>query len=163
MLLPPSTLSLIYFLALGTSSLVAANVVQDLPYVRMKDLPGVAQPDDAKWIAMSKDVAFLPVDKLPKPKKARRSLEDEEEDDEEEEDDADETTGMWEEYNPYSVQPFVKGMGNYDEYQQAWRMLGFMIDCNYVTEDDEDEHHGSGSGDVTDEGCARYILWAAVS
>ncbi len=146
-------------LALGLL-LVAANAAQDMPYIRMADLQGVAEPEKAKWIAMSKDVSFLPVDDLPNIKTIRRSLEEEEDVDEEE---IEETTGMWEEYNPYSVQPFVKGMGDYDEYQQAWRMLGFMIDCNYVSEGDEDEHRGSGSGDVTEEGCARYILWAAVS
>ncbi len=74
---------------------------------------------------------------------------------------ADSTTGSYTEYNPYSVQPFVEGMSEYDEYQQAWRLLGFMIDCNGAS--DDDENSGSGSEDTTEDGCARYVLWAAVS
>jgi hypothetical protein len=50
-------------------------------------------------------------------------------------------------------------MSEYDEYQQAWRLLGFMIDCNSA--DDDDGGSGSGSQDTTDDGCARYVLWAA--
>jgi len=72
---------------------------------------------------------------------------------------ADSTTGSYTEYNPYSVQPFVEGMSEYDEYQQAWRLLGFMIDCNGAS--DDDENSGSGSEDTTEDGCARYVLWAA--
>lgn len=74
------------------------------------------------------------------------------------------TSGAYDHYDPYSVEPFVEGMGQYDEYQQAWRLLGFMIDCNNPVEDDDYEASG-GSGDeyVTEEGCARYVLWAAVS
>jgi hypothetical protein len=61
----------------------------------------------------------------------------------------------------YKVQPFADGIGEYDEYQQAWRFLGFMVDCNAKTSDDDD---GSGSGDSgTGDGCKRYLLWAAVS
>lgn len=96
---------------------------------------------------------------LPTLRKAKtlRKLEETEEDVEEGEET---TTGAWGQYDPYSVQPFVEGMSEYDEYQQAWRLLGFMIDCN--TSDDEDNSH-SGSEDITDDGCARYVLWAAVS
>lgn len=72
------------------------------------------------------------------------------------------TTGSYTEFDPYSVQPFVEGMSEYDEYQQAWRLLGFMIDCNSAS-DDDDEHSGSGSEDTTEDGCSRYVLWAAVS
>ena len=91
----------------------------------------------------------------PKFTRGRRKL-DEDEDEEEG------TTGAWEEYDPYSVQPYVDGMSEYDEYQQAWRMLGFMIDCNTVVDDDADSHSGSNE-DATEDGCARYIIWAAVS
>lgn len=87
---------------------------------------------------------------LPKSSKGRKL---------EAEDGEESTTGAWEEYNPYSVQPFVEGMSEYDEYQQAWRLLGFMIDCNSV--DDDGSGSGSGSEDVTEDGCARYVLWAA--
>ena len=38
----------------------------------------------------------------------------------------------------------------YDEYAQAWRVLGFYIDCDTAEENNENE-------------CVRYLLWAAVS
>lgn len=157
-------------LALGFVASVTAS--ESMPYVRTRDLPGVANPDAALWVSMNKDVQFLPVDNLPKIKKSSkraRSLQDENGDQEEgEEEDANEAgeeeeSVEWEGYDPYSVQPFVEGMGEYDEYQQAWRLLGFMIDCNSVSSGEQDDHGGSGSGDTTDEGCARYVLWAAVS
>lgn len=63
--------------------------------------------------------------------------------------------------SPYDTQAFVDGDQEYDEYQQAWRYLGFMIDCDASLDDD---NGGSGSWDGgTGEGCARYVLWAAVS
>lgn len=80
-----------------------------------------------------------------------------------ESDNTDESHGAFDEYNPYSVQPFVEGMSEYDEYQQAWRMLGFMIDCNIPAEDEDGDGHNSNSEDTTEDGCARYVLWAAVS
>ena len=76
------------------------------------------------------------------------------------------TTGAHSYNDPFSIQPFVEGMSNYDEYQQAWRLLGFMIDCNtHVNGDDDDDGKSQHSGDeeITDEGCARYVIWAAVS
>ena len=59
--------------------------------------------------------------------------------------------------NPYSVQPFVSGESEYDEYQQAWRYLGFVIDCDSNMDDDSSWDGGTG------EGCQRYLIWAAVS
>jgi len=69
--------------------------------------------------------------------------------------------------DPYSVQPFVEGMSEYDEYQTAWRLLGFMVDCD--TENDDDYHisyhsHSSDYNDtmyVSENECARYVLWGA--
>ena len=76
----------------------------------------------------------------------------------------------------YSKQ-FIDGSETYyDEYSQAWRLLGFYVDCNspYV-------HQGDcgGGGEEDDDGqqneiqydangkviknCVRYLLWAAVS
>ena len=65
----------------------------------------------------------------------------------------------------YSIQPFENGISEYDEYQQAWRFLGYMIDCHAGSDDDDwNGRRDLGSGDdVTGEGCARYVLWAAVS
>lgn len=70
----------------------------------------------------------------------------------------------------YNLSPFVEGETEYDEYQQAWRLLGFMIDCDddisdWMTDDWYQQNGGgnSGSGDEgTGEGCHRYVLWAAV-
>ncbi len=56
----------------------------------------------------------------------------------------------------------------YNGYQQAWRYMGFYIDCSTANQaehkDDhhrhlpgEDDHGGGGSM-----GCTRYLLWAAV-
>lgn len=42
------------------------------------------------------------------------------------------------------------------EYAQAWRALGFYIDCNY-------EGDGGGDGDNGGDDCKRLLLWAAVS
>jgi len=163
--------------SVALSLLMAVTAIESMPFIRMKDLPGVANPEKAKWMSMSKDVEFLQVDDLPKKKsfKRVRSLEGDDRDkegneqdgengDDEVSDGDDDGKGEFDTYNPYSVQPFVEGMGDYDEYQQAWRLLGFMIDCNAVSSDDnEDERgHGSNSADVTDEGCARYVMWAAV-
>ena len=110
--------------------------------------------NDSQWLSISEGVEFMPNTNLPPLPKSSRGRKLEMEDGEES------TTGAWEEYDPYSVQPFVEGMSEYDEYQQAWRLLGFMIDCNSV---DDDDGSGSGSQDVTEDGCARYVLWAAVS
>lgn len=64
----------------------------------------------------------------------------------------------------YKVQPFADGVGEYDEYQQAWRFLGFMVDCNARSSNDDNNGGGGGSGSYdggTGEGCKRYLLWAA--
>lgn len=149
-----------------------------MPYLRPEDLhqfiqmPTNNNVEDAKsallsdnWMSTSEDVEFLPLLRQKKKKDERnnnkgnkathttsRHLEDE----------STTTTGAHSESDPYSVQPFVSGMGDYDENQQAWRLLGFMIDCNAVSEMNDDYVASHNSGDQgTDEGCARYLLWAA--
>lgn len=48
---------------------------------------------------------------------------------------------------------FVDGTETYyDEFAQAWRALGFYIDCDYQGQEED----GSASG------CQRFMLWAAV-
>mmetsp|Transcript_10870 Transcript_10870/g.18015 ORF Transcript_10870/g.18015 Transcript_10870/m.18015 type:complete len:449 (-) Transcript_10870:54-1400(-) len=44
----------------------------------------------------------------------------------------------------------------YDGYQQAWRMLGFVVDC----EKSADNRRSLNEGDE-DVACTRYLLWAA--
>ncbi len=52
---------------------------------------------------------------------------------------------------------FVDGAETYyDEYAQAWRALGFYIDCGYRADARRALQEGEG-------GCTRYMLWAAVS
>jgi hypothetical protein len=64
-------------------------------------------------------------------------------------------------YNSY----LVDGDGNaYEPYSLAWRYLGIFMDC----EDDEQDESGSDedrrlSSDDRGKGCARKVLWAAVS
>ena len=72
----------------------------------------------------------------------------------------------------YSTQFIDGGETYYDEYSQAWRLLGFYIDCDSPYED-EGGCGGGGGGDndqqeVDANGnpvkhCVRYLLWAAVS
>ncbi|KAL7554809.1 hypothetical protein ACHAWF_018358 [Thalassiosira exigua] len=154
-----------------------------MPYIRNSDLQELVggQFDLQKagnWMSVSEDVEFLPlmdanheskrfkknkesvgVDlgdaKIRARRKLARSLEDEDDSS-----GGDTSSGAYDKYNPYSVQPFVEGISEYDEYQQAWRLLGFMIDCNAADDDDYGSQH-SGSGDVTDEGCTRSVIWAA--
>jgi len=159
----------LFLMALSASVLMidgmAPKRTNSMPYVREADLAkyisssssssSSSVENNGQWVSISEDVEFMPnsnLSPLRKPSKLRKL----EETEEWEEDGS--ATGAWEEYDPYSVQPFVEGMSEYDEYQQAWRLLGFMIDCNSV---DDDDNNGSGSEDVTEDGCARYVLWAA--
>jgi hypothetical protein len=45
---------------------------------------------------------------------------------------------------------------HYDAYSQAWRFLGFFVDCN----SNEDENRKLANNDAF--ACVRYALWAAV-
>lgn len=68
--------------------------------------------------------------------------------------------------NRYTANAYADGETEYDEYQVAWRELGFFIDCDDVSRwDDDDAYGGSDSGDnggtPTGVGCHRYVLWAA--
>lgn len=49
----------------------------------------------------------------------------------------------------------------WDDYQQAWRMLGFMVDCEDDSHWDDDGYSGSGDNSFSADGCRRYVLWAA--
>jgi hypothetical protein len=110
-------------------------------FIRQSDLP------HDKWVSLQRNVEFLPVTnegRIPDfdGRKLQRSSSNS---------------------SPYSVQPFVEAESEYDEIQQAWRYLGFMIDCNdYTYAGDDDDGGGSDDGG-TGEGCHRYVLWAAVS
>ncbi|KAL7530511.1 hypothetical protein ACHAXR_003532, partial [Thalassiosira sp. AJA248-18] len=131
-----------------------------MPYLKTADLQDLMgenyDPERAEnWISTSEDVEFLPLMNTNNNKKKSNNNKKNKD-----ARSAEETTGAYEDYDPFSVQPFVEGMSEYDEYQQAWRLLGFMIDCNTVNDDDYEASGGSGD-EITEEGCARYVLWAA--
>jgi len=129
------------------------------PLVRNEDLP--VENAKEKWQSLNQDVEFIPADGIDR-RTVQRFLEqgnyygdDAAEEEEEEE------SGMSGMEDIYDVEPFVYGVDEYDEYQQAWRLMGFIVDCNPMVDDDY-YGDGSGSGDQgTEDGCARYILWAA--
>lgn len=132
------------------------------PLLREEDLP-IANAHQ-KWMSLSADVEFIPADGIDR-KIVHRFLEQGDYEEEEAEDETTETyggmTGM---ESIYDVEPFVYGVDEYDEYQQAWRLMGFIVDCYPMVDDDYYQNGGSGSGDEeTEDGCARYVLWAAVS
>lgn len=70
-------------------------------------------------------------------------------------------------YKQYITNVFAEGESDWDEFQQAWRMLGFFIDCEDSSRwhDDDDvygyNNHGGSGDEGTPEGCNRYVLWAA--
>ena len=111
----------------------AATTTDNIPYLRKQELSG-------SWQSLDQGLEFLPAH-------AVRRLEDE---------DAQESYLDHADDDVYKVQPFVDGLGDYDEYQQAWRLLGFMIDCH--SRGNDDDYY-----DYVGEGCHRYVLWAAVS
>jgi hypothetical protein len=59
----------------------------------------------------------------------------------------------------------------YDDYAQAWRLLGLYVDCSTQVEsqdrrleDNENEEEAEEEEEEEEEeGCKRYVLWAAVS
>jgi hypothetical protein len=65
--------------------------------------------------------------------------------------------------DPYHEVFIDGGETYYDEYSQAWRALGFYIDCDANEADYYDERRRSLQGEDEQGGCLRYMLWAAVS
>jgi hypothetical protein len=54
----------------------------------------------------------------------------------------------------------------YDGYAQAWRYLGWYVDCNGGSSRYYEQSHHSHDGDSSNIGnnyCQRYLMWAAVS
>ena len=61
----------------------------------------------------------------------------------------------------YGSSYFLDGAETYyDEYAQAWRVLGFYIDCNADGDGNEYEDRNLEDDNA---GCQRFLLWAAVS
>ena len=74
----------------------------------------------------------------------------------------------------YENQFIYAGETYYNDYAQAWRLLGFYVDCNapYNNNNECDwgnDGHGDDDNDNDDENgeqqppCQRFLLWAAVS
>ena len=112
-----------------------AATVANCSFIRQSDLP------HDKWVSLQRNVEFLPAldESFERQRQLRRLRSNRN-------------------YSPYSVHPFVEGESDYDEYQQAWRYLGFMIDCNDGGDDDDGGSWDGGTG----EECHRYLVWAAV-
>jgi hypothetical protein len=112
-------------------------------FIRKSDLSKVIpQSAENNWISLDPDTQFLPADVSGaafSSEVARRL--------------ASSTSS----YNPYASQPFADGQYEYNGYQQAWRYLGFVIDCDSNVSGQDDHNSGDGTG----EGCSRFVLWAA--
>jgi hypothetical protein len=122
----------------------AAPVAALRSFIDKPNLPGNLELEDESnnWVSLDQKTEFLQV----LDGEAARRLES--------------STGGSSAINPYATQAFVDGEYEYDEYQQAWRYLGFIIDCDSSNDDDDG---GSGSYDGgPGEGCSRYVVWAAV-
>lgn len=130
------SLTTLLLLLLASTSSVSAN------YIRQSDLP------HDEWVSVQRNVEYLPVLNY---NNQKRRLEQEQDDEEEE------SSTTYYQDTFYNIQPFVDGEAEYDEYQQAWRYLGFMIDCN----DGGSAAYDDDDGGTTGEGCHRYLLWAA--
>jgi len=124
------------------------------PLIHEEDLP--VENVEERWQSLNEDIEFVPADGVDR-QLVRRFLEQGNYNQEAEEQTYGGMSGM---EDIYDVQPFVYGDSEYDEYQQAWRLMGFIVDCNPMV--DDDYYDQSGSGDQgTEDGCARYVLWAA--
>lgn len=98
------------------------------------------EDDRNQWMSLDKETEFLQVDEEAIKKLGSvRKLES----------------------NPYATQAFADGEVVYDEYQQAWRYLGFMIDCDSSNDDDDGDGGGGSNDGGTGEGCTRFVVWAA--
>lgn len=125
------------------------------PLIHEEDLP--VENAGEKWQSLNDRVEFIPADGVDR-KLLQRFL-DQSEYSQTEEQAYGGMTGM---ESIYDVEPFAYGVDEYDEYQQAWRLMGFIVDCNPMVDDDYYQGGGSGSGDQgTEDACARYVLWAA--
>lgn len=57
--------------------------------------------------------------------------------------------------SPYNIEYFADTGSEIDQWAQAYRMLGGFIDCDHNKDDSHD------SGDDEEEGCSRWMMWAA--
>ena len=63
-------------------------------------------------------------------------------------------------YNPYDLNNLADPSKDYDGWAQGFRMLGAFISCDNGV---EGYNNGYYNGEEQEQGCSRYIMWAAVS
>ena len=139
----PSSLFLL-LLQLFMSSALANNGAK-VPYLR--ELPNTGQD----WITLENGVEFQPssdnplvVDAAPASDKNRM------------------LNMLRSNYNPYSNQILHDSSNTqYDPYSQAWRMLGFYIDCTGSSNGNRRNLNGNDNNN-NKAFCQRYLLWAFV-
>lgn len=124
-----------FFLSLATCASV--NAVQLKGYLSKDDIPSSGKD----WYTLDNGVEFQPSDNVdPRVEHVRK---------------------LWGNSNAQDDPIFVDGSETkYDENAQAWRLLGFYVDCNHC-DDANNEAECLAAGEKTY--CQRYLLWAAVS
>ena len=100
------------------------------------------------WVTLDNGYQFQPAEDMNPPMEYVRKLTSK----------SSSSTGF--EDNPFA-EIFVDGTEtHYDQYAQAWRALGFYIDCDACADG------GNNINDCVNQqnkgGCQRYLLWAAV-
>ena len=131
---------------IGLSFLAGTRAIQMDGLLNKGNLPDTGR----EWVTFDNGIEFLPASGVNAPMEYVRKLSSE---------------GF--ENNPF-MEIFVDGTDTYyDEYAQAWRALGFYIDCDakfYQVDDDEEDEKDDNYDQVNNiYGCQRYLLWAAVS
>ena len=136
-------------LQLFTAAVAAASCWLSCGAQALRFIPKSEMPQN-DWISMDQNVQFLPAD-ANSPESIHRAHR--------------QLSNAYS--NAYDSQPFADSTADYSSYQQAWRMLGFMIDCSVTndgTQGSGDKNRQNGGGNAaTGEGCQRYVVWAAVS
>jgi len=134
---------------LTTALLLCSTTCEAVPLkglLHKDNLPSTGQ----EWISLSLQNQAQPADFSVYPEKKARKMQ--------------QTWNrmLWGTSSQEYAQLFVDGGETwYDDYAQAWRLLGFYIDCSRLSGDEEDGG-GNNQQDYM-EPCARYLLWAAVS
>eukprot|EP00934_Nitzschia_sp_Nitz4_P008795 Nitzschia sp. Nitz4//scaffold28_size193895//122490//123920//NITZ4_001669-RA/size193895-augustus-gene-0.296-mRNA-1//1//CDS//3329545994//8785//frame0 len=114
---------------------ISAGKIKGL--LKKNDIPS----SDKDWVTFDNGVMFQPGDDVDVPLEHVRKL--------------------WSSNEESGASVFVDGTETYyDDYAQAWRLLGFYIDCGHC----EDDSYSSESlciANGQDTTCQRYLLWAA--
>ena len=66
-------------------------------------------------------------------------------------------------YDPYTASGLASNVEYYDKWQQAYRMLGGYIDCDFKQGGGGSHDKNNGGGGEDEGACSRWMMWAAVS